>query len=120
MRAPSKRSPWRRDFSSVALESRRVGRYVLQMVSGSPEVLHRLQDSDFLGALWVQCLPLLDFEAACDALGLLPDGAVEMLNEAAFSLAGEPLLEGEDPLYMNDYVRDQLAQTLSDQKKLRL
>ena len=60
MRAPSKRSPWRRDFSSVAPESRRVGRYVLQMVSGSPEVLHRLQDSDFLGALWVQCLPLLD------------------------------------------------------------
>ena len=61
-----------------------------------------------------------DFEAACDALGLLPDGAAEMLNEAAFSLAGEPLLEGDDPLYMNDYVRDQLAQTLSDQKKLRL
>lgn len=60
MRAPTKRSPWRRDFSSVAPESRRVGRYVLQLVSGSPEVLHRLQDSDFLGALWVQCLPLLD------------------------------------------------------------
>ena len=60
-----------------------------------------------------------DFEAACDALGLLPDGAAEMLNEAAFSLAGEPLLEGDDPLYMNDYVRDQLAQTLSDHKKLR-
>lgn len=60
-----------------------------------------------------------DFEAACDALGLLPDGAAEMLNEAAFSLAGEPLLEGEDPLFVNDYVRDQLAQTLSDHKKLR-
>lgn len=42
-----------------------------------------------------------------------------MLNEAAFSLAGEPLLEGDDPLYVNDYVRDQLAQTLSDHKKPR-
>lgn len=63
--------------------------------------------------------PRADFEAACDALGLLPDGAAEMLNEAAFSLAGEPLLEGDDPLYVNDYVRDQLAQTLSDHKKPR-
>lgn len=60
-----------------------------------------------------------DFEAACDALGLLPDGAAEMLNEAAFSLASEPLLEGDDPLYVNDYVRDQLAQALSDLKKPR-
>lgn len=63
--------------------------------------------------------PRADFEAACDALGLLPDGAAEMLNEAAFSVAGEPLLEGDDPLYVNDYVRAQLAQTLSDHKKPR-
>lgn len=60
MRAPSKRSPWRRDFSSVPPESLRVGRYALQLVSGSPEVLRRLQDSDFLGSLWVLCLPLID------------------------------------------------------------
>ena len=40
-----------------------------------------------------------------------------MLNEAAFSVAGEPLLEGDDPMYVNDYVREQLAQTLIDLKK---
>lgn len=60
MRVPSKRSPWRHDFSSVTPESRRAGRYALQLVSGSPEVLRRLQDTDFLGALWILCLPLID------------------------------------------------------------
>lgn len=58
-----------------------------------------------------------DFEAACETLDLLPAGAAEMLNEATFSVAGEPLLEGDDPMYVNDYVRLQLAQTLTDQKK---
>lgn len=58
-----------------------------------------------------------DFEAVCEALDLLPDGAAEMLNEAAFSVAGEPLLDGDDPMYVNDYVREQLAQTLTDNKK---
>ncbi len=58
-----------------------------------------------------------DFEAACETLDLLPAGAAEMLNEAAFSVAGEPLLEGDDPMYLNDYVRLQLAQTMTDQKK---
>ena len=66
MRAPSKRSPWRRDFSSVSPEARRVGRYVLQLLSGAPELLHRLQDSDFLGALWAHCLPLLDPEVLAE------------------------------------------------------
>lgn len=56
-----------------------------------------------------------DFEAACDTLGLLPDGAAEMLNEAAFSITGEALLEGDDPVYVNDYVRDQLTQTSTEQ-----
>ncbi len=58
-----------------------------------------------------------DFEAACETLDLLPAGAAEMLNEAAFFVAGEPLLEGDDPMYVNDYVRLQLAQTLTYQKK---
>lgn len=58
-----------------------------------------------------------DFESACETFDLLPDGAAEMLNEAAFSVAGEPLLEGDDPMYVNDYVREQLAQTLIDLKK---
>lgn len=51
MRAPSKRSHWRRDFSGVMPESRRASSYALQRVSGSPEVLRRIQESDVLGAL---------------------------------------------------------------------
>lgn len=58
-----------------------------------------------------------DFEAACETLDLLPDGAAEMLNEAAFSVVGEPLLDGDDPVYVNDYAREQLAQILTDKKK---
>lgn len=58
------------------------------------------------------------FEAACEALGILPDGAAEVLNEAAFELAGEALIEGDDPLYLNDYVREQFAQNLTNQNKV--
>lgn len=58
-----------------------------------------------------------DFEAACESLDLLPDGAAEMLNEAAFSVAGEPLLDGDDPMYLNDYAREQIVQILTDEKK---
>ena len=90
MRAPSKRSPWRRDFSSVALESRRVGRYVLQMVSGSPEVLHRLQDSDFLGALWVQCLPLLDPAVLAELYAEWTPAATDDEDEDCLDLGGLP------------------------------
>lgn len=39
-----------------------------------------------------------DFEARAAALGLLPEGALEMLNEAAFHLCGAPLLEGGETL----------------------
>lgn len=39
-----------------------------------------------------------EFEHMADALGLLVDGAYEMLNEAAFDMAGAPLLEGDNPI----------------------
>ena len=90
MRAPTKRSPWRRDFSSVAPESRRVGRYVLQLVSGSPEVLHRLQDSDFLGALWVQCLPLLDPAVLAELYAEWTPAATDDEDEDCLDLGGLP------------------------------
>ncbi|WP_255218808.1 tellurite resistance TerB family protein [Actinomadura formosensis] len=32
---------------------------------------------------------------------VMPDGAIDRLNEAAYEAAGEPLLEGEDPLEIN-------------------
>jgi uncharacterized tellurite resistance protein B-like protein len=34
-------------------------------------------------------------------LGLLPDGALEIVNEAAFEAAGEPACEGSDPVEIN-------------------
>ncbi len=60
MAVTSKRSPWRRDFSALAPDVRRAGRYALQMVCAQPELLHRLSDSDFAAALWTLCLPLLE------------------------------------------------------------
>jgi tellurite resistance protein len=45
-----------------------------------------------------------DFEERAAALGLLPDGALEMLNEAAFHLCGAPLLEGGETLEIDPEV----------------
>jgi hypothetical protein len=40
-------------------------------------------------------------------LGLMPDGALEIVNEAAFELAGDPATEGSDPVEVNtDVVRE--------------
>jgi hypothetical protein len=36
-------------------------------------------------------------------LGLLPDGALEALNEAAFEAVGEPVCEGSDLIDINSY-----------------
>jgi hypothetical protein len=39
-----------------------------------------------------------DLESECAAVGLLPDGALDTLNEAAYEAAGDPLAEGENPV----------------------
>lgn len=44
-----------------------------------------------------------EFDELVDRLGLIPGGAIEMLNEAAFAACDEPLLEGEDPIELNAY-----------------
>ncbi|MEO5340233.1 MAG: hypothetical protein H7837_06930 [Magnetococcus sp. MYC-9] len=38
------------------------------------------------------------FDVLCAELGVFPDGALEILNEAAYDLCGSPLLDGEDPM----------------------
>jgi tellurite resistance protein len=38
------------------------------------------------------------FESLADQHGLLPDGALDMINDAAFEICDEPLLEGDDPI----------------------
>jgi hypothetical protein len=63
---------------------------VLQLVSGSPEVLHRLQDSDFLGALWVQCLPLLDPAVLAELYAEWTPAATDDEDEDCLDLGGLP------------------------------
>ena len=45
--------------------------------------------------------PRDDFTRVAAELGLLPDGALETLNEAAFEAVGEPVCEGSDPIEIN-------------------
>jgi uncharacterized tellurite resistance protein B-like protein len=40
-------------------------------------------------------------EDLCAELGLLTDGAIDTLNDAAYETAGDPLIEGADPLSIN-------------------
>jgi hypothetical protein len=42
-----------------------------------------------------------DFETMTSELRLLPDGAIDNLNEAAFEHAGGPVLEGDDPIQVD-------------------
>lgn len=42
-----------------------------------------------------------DIEALAERHGLLPDGALETINEAAFEAVGEALLDGDDPIELN-------------------
>lgn len=49
-------------------------------------------------------------EALAEANGLLPDGAIEVLNETAFETCDGPLLEGDDPIEIDtDVLAEMLA-----------
>lgn len=49
-----------------------------------------------------------EFEALAETLGLLPAGAIEAVNELAFEVMGEPLLEGEEDLEVNGHALKEL------------
>lgn len=49
-----------------------------------------------------------DFDNVAAGLGLLPDGALEALNEAAFGAVGEPVCEGTDPVEINSYAVEEM------------
>jgi uncharacterized tellurite resistance protein B-like protein len=49
-----------------------------------------------------------EFSALADAQGLMAGGAMESINDAAFQLCDEPLLEGADPIEINPYAREEL------------
>jgi hypothetical protein len=46
-----------------------------------------------------------DFDAAARTYGLMPEGAIDAMNEAALNLHGEPLLEGDDPMEVNPQLK---------------
>ena len=46
--------------------------------------------------------------AVAAGLGLMPDGAMEIVNEAAFDAAGEPACEGSDPVEINTDVAKEI------------
>ena len=48
----------------------------------------------FTRAQWTRA----EFEEVCADKGLMPDGAIERINEAAFDEFNQPLIDGEDPL----------------------
>ncbi|QIM22138.1 hypothetical protein G7075_14985 [Phycicoccus sp. HDW14] len=43
----------------------------------------------------------VEFDDLAAACGVMPDGAIDMLNEAAIDATGEPVIEGDDDLEMN-------------------
>ena len=48
--------------------------------------------------------PLAEAAAAAESIGLpLWSGAADTINEAAIDLCGEPLVEGDDPVTLNEY-----------------
>lgn len=78
-------------------------------VAGLDEAHSRLVRDLAKQPLW----PRSEFDALVEQLGLLPAGAIETINEAAFELADEPFLEGEDPLEVNMYLVEEWSQWLA-------
>lgn len=50
----------------------------------------------------------VDFENLCERHNLMPAGAVDTLNEAAYDVAGEPLLEGDEEIIVNSYAFEEM------------
>ncbi|WP_332643284.1 TerB N-terminal domain-containing protein [Aeromicrobium sp.] len=49
-----------------------------------------------------------EFDALCQPLGLLPNGALDTLNDAALEASDEPLLDGEEHLTINPYALEEM------------
>ena len=72
-----------------------------QPAEGSPSTLLGLDvaHADLLTVLlgrphWTRA----EFEELCTDKGLMPDGAIERINETAFEKFNQPIIDGEDPL----------------------
>lgn len=65
------------------------------------ELLRRLAEKD----AW----PRVEIERLAGELGLLPDGALEVINEAAFARCGAPLLEGDEMIEIDRQVLEEIT-----------
>jgi uncharacterized tellurite resistance protein B-like protein len=52
--------------------------------------------------------PRSEFDELAEKHGLIPGFAIEQINDRAFEVADEPLIEGEDPIELNSYALDAL------------
>ena len=51
----------------------------------------------------------IEFEAMAAEYGLMPEGAIDALNEAAFEHTGAPILEGDDPIQVDTAAAKELV-----------
>jgi hypothetical protein len=49
-----------------------------------------------------------DLDALCAGFALMPGGAIDRINETAIATCDEPLLEGDDPIVINDWAKAEL------------
>lgn len=52
--------------------------------------------------------PRVEFDTVVESHGLMPAGAIEIINEAAFAACDEPMLEGVDPIDVNTYAFEEM------------
>ncbi|MFP2923847.1 TerB N-terminal domain-containing protein [Pyxidicoccus sp. 3LG] len=53
--------------------------------------------------------PRSEVEKLAGELGLLPDGALDVINDAAFEVCGEPVIEGDETLQLNDRAAQEMV-----------
>jgi hypothetical protein len=77
---------------------------------------HSVDGLDSLHAAFLRALseraswPRSEVEQLTARLGLLPDGAIEKVNEVAFEKCGEPLCDGDNPIMISASVLKELLQ----------
>ena len=49
-----------------------------------------------------------DYDALADSFGLMPDGAFEVLNDVAFERCDAPIVEGDDPVFVDLEIHEEL------------
>ncbi|WP_306799795.1 TerB N-terminal domain-containing protein [Corallococcus sp. AS-1-6] len=53
--------------------------------------------------------PRAEVEQLASGLGLLTDGALDVINDAAFEVCGEPVLEGDEVLQLNEQAAQEMV-----------